>query len=287
VVLAPEAAVAAGEVRGGGPGTREVDVLSPASSAPGVQAVVFNGGSAFGLAAGDGAARWLEERGLGHPTPAARVPLVAGAVVYDLMLGDPAARPSAEDGYAACESAGADPERGSVGAGTGCTVGKLGGTDSWTKGGVGMSSLGLGEATVAAIAVANAFGDVIAEDGTVLAGVWRDGRYQRTVDLILAGEAPPPLVRESTTLACLVTDARLTKTDAWLVARAGSAGISRAVNPSATAVDGDFVCCLAGGVKPADTLALAAVAAEVSARAVRDAVRQATGAPGCPSATDR
>src|SRR5919198_6027267 len=111
VVLAPEDAVAAGEVRGGGPGTRESDLLSPAANAPGVQAVVFAGGSAYGLAAADGVVGWLEQRGLGYQTPAGIVPLVAGAVVYDLARGDPRARPGPDAGRAACEAADRLPER--------------------------------------------------------------------------------------------------------------------------------------------------------------------------------
>jgi L-aminopeptidase/D-esterase-like protein len=286
-ILAPEGVVAAGEVRGGGPGTREGDLLSPASNAPGVQAVVLTGGSAFGLAAADGVVRYLEERGLGYATPAGRVPLVVGAVVYDLMLGDPRARPGLDDGYRAALAAGPEPGRGSVGAGTGCTVGKLGGPDGWTKGGLGVATVGLGEATIAALAVVNAFGEVVGDDGAVIAGVWRGGGFRRTVDLLKGGEIPPRVTRESTTLVCLMTDAALTKTEAWLAARAGNAGLARAVDPSATAVDGDLVCCLAGGRLPVDALSLSVLAAEVSAAAIRDAVRQATGAPGCPAAAER
>jgi L-aminopeptidase/D-esterase-like protein len=287
VVLSPEGAVAAGEVRGGGPGTREGDLLSPASTAPGVQAVVFAGGSAFGLAAADGVVAWLDERGLGYETPAARVPLVAGAVVYDLMLGDPDARPGVEAGHAACLDAGPSPERGSLGAGMGCTVGKLAGPESWTRGGVGLASLEHEGATLAALAVVNAFGEVVGEDGSVLAGVWREGRYQRTVELLEAGLVPPRAARESTTLVCLMTDAALTKTEAWLAARAGNAGLARAVDPSATAVDGDFVCCLSEGRVQVEPLSLSILAAEVTAAAIRDAVRQATGVPGCPAMRDR
>ena len=128
---------------------------------------------------------------------------------------------------------------------------------------------------------------MLAEDGSILAGVWRDGAYRRTVDLLAAGEAGPLRLGESTTLVCLLTDAALTKTDAWRVARAASSGVARAVDPSATAVDGDVVYCLASGGTSADLLALSAVAAEVTAAAVRDAVRRATGAPGCAAAAER
>jgi L-aminopeptidase/D-esterase-like protein len=289
VVLAPAGAVGACEVRGGGPGTRESDLLSPAASAPGPQAVLLTGGSAFGLAAADGAVRFLAEQGAGFRTRAGVVPLVAGAVVFDLGLGDREARPDAAAAYAACTGAStAVPQRGSLGAGTGCTVGKLLGPEHWTKGGLGYAAAGLaGGAVVAALAVVNAFGEVLAEDGSVLAGVWRAGGYRRTIELLAAGETRATPWNESTTLVCVLTDAALTKTEAWVVARAASSGVARAVDPSATAVDGDVVYCLADGRVEVDRLALAALAAEVTAAAIRDAVRSASGAPGCPSADER
>src|SRR4051794_27065632 len=125
VLLAPPGAVAAGEVRGGGPGTRESDLLSPATSTAGPQALVLAGGSAFGLAACDGVVEWLREAGRGHPTAGGRVPLVTGAVVFDLIVGSSDAWPDAAAGRAACEAASPVVERGPVGAGTGCTAGKL------------------------------------------------------------------------------------------------------------------------------------------------------------------
>ena len=287
VVLAPDGAVAAGEVRGGGPGTRESELLSPASNAPGVQAVCFAGGSAFGLAASDGVVQWLDERGIGYETPAARVPLVAGAIVYDLPRGDPRARPGPDAGRAACDAAGTEVERGTVGAGTGAAVGKVFGPDGWTKGGVGLASDTVAGARVAALAVVNAVGEVVAEDGSVLAGAWREGGYVRTVDALKGGAELPGSARESTTLVCLMTDARLDKRGAWLVARAATAGVSRAVQPSATAWDGDLVYALASGAVEGHPFAISALAADVTATAIRDAVRSATGTPDCPAAAER
>jgi L-aminopeptidase/D-esterase-like protein len=289
VLLAPPGAVGSGEVRGGGPGTRESDLLSPATSTAGPQAVVLCGGSAFGLAAADGVVRWLEDGGRGHATPAGRVPLVSAAVVYDLLLGDAGARPDAQAGRAACEAA-SDGEvaRGSVGAGTGCTVGKLLGPGHWTRGGLGAASVAAGDARVTAVAAVNPVGDVVAADGSVLAGAWRDGAYERSVDLIAAGALPPiEAVRANTTLVCLCTDARLTKLQAWLVARAASAGVARAVAPCATAFDGDMTFCLASGAVEADPLVVSVMAAEAATLAIRDGVLQAAGAPGCPAAPDR
>jgi len=286
-ILAPEGTVAAGEVRGGGPGTRETDLLSPAANAPGVQAVLFTGGSAFGLAAADGVVAHLADRGVGYPTPAAPVPLVPAAVIYDLPLGDPAVRPRSEHGAAACIAATPEPARGSVGAGTGATVGKLLGPEGWTKGGLGLAGDLVGGARVAALAVVNAFGEVLGEDGEVLAGAWEAGRYRRTVELLQEGRLPRRFgARESTTLVCVMTDARLTKTEAWIVARAASAGVARAVDPAATAVDGDVVFALATGRVPVEPFAVAALAAHVASAAIRDGVRAATGAPGCPAAAE-
>lgn len=288
VLLAPPGAVGAGEVRGGGPGTRESDLLSPMTSTAGPQAVVFSGGSAFGLAACDGVVTALAAAQRGHPTPAGRVPLVTGAVVYDLAVGK-AVWPSASSGRLAVRAATPFVERGSVGAGTGCTVGKLLGFEATTKGGLGAASLECGPATVVAVAAVNPIGDVLAEDGAVLAGAWQDGAYVRAVDLIAAGAGARPTVREraNTTLVCVCTDALLTKTQAAVVARAMSAGVARAVNPCATAFDGDLTACLASGTVAADPDAVSVIAAEATAAAIRDAVRSATGVPGCPAAAER
>src|SRR5262249_38662799 len=154
------------------------DLLSPAAAPRGAQALLLTGGSAFGLAAADGVVRFLGERGIGFRTRAAVVPLVAAAVVYDLALGDATAAPTAGDAYAAAAAASPTPGRGSVGVGTGCTVGKLLGAGHWTKGGFGLASLVLeGGATLTALAAVNAFGEVLAADGSVLAGTHRDGAY--------------------------------------------------------------------------------------------------------------
>jgi L-aminopeptidase/D-esterase-like protein len=289
-IIPPPGTVAAGEVRGGGPGTRESDLLSPASATPGVHALLLTGGSAHGLAAADGVMSFLEAAGIGFETPVGPVPLVPAAVVFDLPLGDPGARPDAAAGRAACEAAGRDVEEGSVGAGTGCTVGKLLGPDGWTKGGLGVADAEVAGARVCALAVVNAFGDVLGADGSPLAGVWSDGGYRRTVELLAEGVRPNLLAREATTLVCLITDAVLAKTEAWLAARAASAGVARAVAPSATALDGDVAYCLATGrvpIDPLDVFALCAVGAEVTAAAIRRGVQAATSAPGCPSAAER
>jgi L-aminopeptidase/D-esterase-like protein len=288
VVLLPEGSVASCEVRGGAPGTVGTDGLSPASADAGVDAILLTGGSGFGLTAAEGVVRWLLERGRGWEMPAGPVPIVAGAVVYDLGLGSGSQWPTGDAGYAACEAATATPERGSVGAGTGCTVGKIL-REGRTKGGLGIASQGLPEGgLVAAVAVVNAVGEVVDHDGVVLAGIWRDGRYVRSVDVLRESREPEPSGREATTLACVVTDAKLTKTEAWLCARAAGAGMARAVSPVWTPFDGDTVFCASTNERDdTNPAVVAALAAEVTAEAIRDGVRQATGAPGCPAASER
>ena len=229
--------------------------------------------------------------------PTGVVPLVSAAVVYDLVEGASGRRPGPEEGYAACDNASTSvPERGPVGAGSGAAVGKLFGRERSTRGGVGFAATALADgAIVAAIAVANAFGDVIGEDGELLGGPHDEsGRLVRTVDLLPAMPAPPAgtsgpgsgssATTGNTTLVCVLTDASLDKRSCAIVARMASAGIARAVDPVFTPVDGDVVFCLASGSEPPPSPDLAAtwaltllgtVAATVTAQAVRDAVREA------------
>jgi L-aminopeptidase/D-esterase-like protein len=289
VVIAPAGTRGAVEVRGGGTGTRELEALSPLANAEGPTALLLTGGSAFGLAAADGVVRWLEERGLGRPTPVGVIPLVPAAVVFDLAEGSPDRRPGPDEGYAACEAAGGGvPQRGRIGAGAGAAVGKVLGRERATPGGVGYAAtqLGSGE-TLAAIAVANPSGDVIA-DGEVLGGPRGDrGELLRSAELIPAMPELPdwaPRAGQSTTLACVCTDAALDKRSCGIVARIASAGIARAVDPAFTPLDGDVVFCLASGPGPPaapgpaaswSLTVLGTAAATLTAAAIRDAVRQA------------
>jgi L-aminopeptidase/D-esterase-like protein len=288
VCLLPEGSVASCEVRGGAPGTLGSDILQPSSAGPGANAILLTGGSAFGLAAAGGVVRWLSERGIGFQTPVAAVPLVGAAVVYDLGLGEAGTRPDAEAGYAACEAATGEVERGSVGVGTGCTVGKLLGPECWTKGGFGIASAELpGGGLVAAVAGVNAVGEVLGADGAIVAGIWRDGAYISSLAALDAGAALRRPWREATTLICVLTDVALTKTEAWMCARAANAGVARAVSPVWTPFDGDTVFCASTCRVEGDVLEVSLIAADVVADAIRDGVRQASGAPGCPSASER
>lgn len=284
VVIAPDGARGGVDVRGGGPGTRETEVIGPLAGTDRVTAVLLAGGSAYGLSAADGVMAWLEEQGRGYPTPAGVVPIVPAAIVYDLAEGDSAARPDAAAGRAACAAAAEGvPERGRVGAGTGTAASKLAGRERAVASGVGYAAASAaGDLRVAALAVANPFGDVLGADGEPLTSA-RDagGTPLRTAAAIAAlREAPDPFKAQpgNTTLACVMTDAPLDKAACARVARAAAAGVARAVEPVFTDVDGDVVFCLASGAGSADrftVLQLQTLAADLVAEAIRDAVLSA------------
>jgi L-aminopeptidase/D-esterase-like protein len=237
VVLFPEGTVGSGEIRGGAPGTRETGLLDPSRTVTRVDAFVLSGGSAFGLAACDGVMRWCEERGVGLPTPAGPVPIVVGAVLYDLGVGDPRARPDAAAGYTACVDAVAGPfATGPVGAGCGATVRKWQGPDLSRAGGLGTATVRRGELVVSALVVVNAVGDVRPPgedplDLGELAGEW----------------ATPAFAAVNTTLGVVVTNAALDKTGCHLLAQSGHDGLARALDPAHTTGDGDFLLAAACG----------------------------------------
>lgn len=291
-IIPPPGTVGGVDVRGGGPGTRESDLLGPLATVSEVTALVFAGGSAFGLDAASGAVRWCEEQGLGFDVGFARVPVVPAAIIFDLGVTANAHRPGAEEGYLACVAASGDPHAvGSVGAGTGATVGKLLGREGWCKGGLGAATVTTYEgATVAALCVVNAFGDIVDETGEVLAGAWHpDHGFVRAWEHALTHAPVHPRLEspQSTTLCCIATDGLLTKVEAAQVARMAQAGICRAVSPVHTPLDGDVAYCLATGVRPVSVTTCGIAAAEAAAAAVRDAVREAESVRGVPTAAER
>jgi L-aminopeptidase/D-esterase-like protein len=289
VVLCEAGAVASGEVRGGAPGTLGTSLLHPSNLVQQVHGVLLTGGSAFGLAAADGVMRYLEERGAGLDARVARVPIVVGAVIFDLGIGDARARPDATMGYEACQRASAHPvEEGSVGAGTGATVGKVMGPGGAMKGGVGSWSLRLANGVVVgALVVTNALGDVVDERGDIIAGGLDAGqRFVRASEALLA-RGPDAAFATNTTLAVIATSAALTKAAAWRIAVQGHAGLSRAIMPSHTLFDGDTVFVLATGARgPADPTSVGEAAAQAVATAARRSVRSARGMGGVPGYVD-
>jgi L-aminopeptidase/D-esterase-like protein len=293
VVLATPAAMAGVEVQGAAPGTRETDLLSPINTVDRVNAIVLAGGSAFGLDAASGTVRWLDERGAGYETSVARVPIVPSAILFDLGVGDPKIRPTADCGYRAAAAASAAPvTEGSVGAGAGATVGKMRGLSRAMKGGVGSAAVTMPNGLiVAALVAVNAYGDVIdPASGAVVAGVrTEDGRALADARRLLR-DSPPALPRaaENTTLAVVATNARLTKPQAAKLAQMAHDGFARAISPVHTPADGDTVFALATSARtePDDMLLVGALAADVTAEAILRAVRAATSVPGVPAVRD-
>ncbi|HIE53322.1 MAG TPA: peptidase S58 family protein, partial [Armatimonadetes bacterium] len=283
VVLCEQGAVGGVEVRGGAAGTHGLETLRVFHLVPEVHGLVLTGGSGFGLASVTGVMEYLEARGVGFDVGVAKVPIVAGAVVFDLNLGDGRVRPDAAMGRTACENASEGPiAQGNVGAGTGATIGKLFGIEHAMKGGLGTASARLAnDLIVAALAVVNAFGDVIdPRTGEVLAGARNPltGRLADTAACLKRGYTSPGFARpalENTTLGVVATNARLTKVEANKVAQMAHNGLARSLSPVHTLFDGDTVFALAIGEVPGEVNIIGTAAAEVLAEAVVNAVKAA------------
>jgi L-aminopeptidase/D-esterase-like protein len=293
VVLCDRPAAGGVELRGGANDVLGLDYLDPRHLVPTVNGVVLGGGSRFGGEAVWGVMRWLEERGVGFGAGPTVVPHVPGAFLFDLNVGDGAARPTREMGYVA--AAGAAPgrvEEGNVGAGTGASVGKLHGIARAMRGGVGTASVRVDGAVVGALVAVNAVGDVRdPESGALIAGARDAPDGRRLVDTaraLLAGGgglgrfAAP----QHTTIGVVATDARLTRPECAKLASLAMVGFAHALSPPHTAFDGDTLFALSVGDTPADLTRLGLAAADAVARAIVRAVRAATSRPGLPAARD-
>ena len=292
VVLCPEGTVGGADVRGSAAGTRELDALSPLHLVPHVHGVLLAGGSAFGLDAAAGVMQYLEERGIGFDVQLTRVPIVPTAILFDLRLGDARVRPDPRMAYAACQQASTGPiPEGSVGAGTGATVGKLFGITQAMKSGLGTAGVTLpGGVMVAALAVVNAFGDVRDPlTGQLLAGARETPDSRRLVDTaaaMRAGVVHRGYDAENTTLAVVATNARLTKVQATKMAQMAHQGMVRTIAPVHTTLDGDLAIALATGEIEADLNAVGLTAADAVAEAILRAVKTATALGGLPAWAD-
>ena len=295
VVLSQEGAVAGVDVRGGGPGTRETDLLRPEMSVKQVHAVVLSGGSAYGLATADGVMRYLEERGVGYRAGSAVVPIVPAAILFDLRVGDASIRPDASSGRQAAQAATRDPvAQGNVGAGAGATVGKLLGPDRAMKGGLGSASIQLpGGIIVAALAVVNAVGDVVDPDtGALLAGArTADGEaLANSMEQIRKGHGLSDSAEaQNTTIGVVATNVNWTQSQATKVAQMAHDGLARAIRPVHMPSDGDTVFALGTGGRQCDRQTLGyvgAIAADVMAQAVVSAIIHAEGISGYPAYSD-
>jgi L-aminopeptidase/D-esterase-like protein len=264
VVLAADGAVGGVDVRGAAPSTLGTDALRPGTLVDQVHAVLLAGGSAFGLEAAAGVMRYLEEREVGYELASVRVPIVAGAVIFDLPIGDPRARPDRDAGYAACTAATDEPGIGAVGAGIGASVAKGGDGSQIRAGGVGIVGASAGNASVAAVMVVNSVG-----------GIWDDDRGEWVAEFTAWDRASRLVPGTNTTIGVVVTDAKLTKDQANRIAAVAHDGIARAIRPSHTMYDGDTMFCLATGAVSAPYDAVEAVAVEAVAKAIADGVRSA------------
>lgn len=300
VILAREGVVGGVDVRGGAPGTRETALLDPVNTVSVVHGIVLSGGSAFGLSTADGVMRYLAEHDVGYRVGDKVIPIVAGAILYDLGLeGDIEVRPGPECGYQAAEAASTEaPAEGSVGAGRGATVGKMRGFGRAMKGGFGTASVTLPSGlTIAAAVAVNAAGDIVdPATGRVVAGA-RGADGSGFVDMreVLrrggeeegAADVAPP-VGGNTTIGVVATNATLTKAQATKVAQMAHDGFARAIYPAHTPRDGDTIFSLASGSwdGEADVTLIGALAADVMSEAILRAVRQAEGLAGLPSVSD-
>jgi L-aminopeptidase/D-esterase-like protein len=295
VVLCEKSTAVAADARGGAPGTREIDVLAPANIVRRCDAIVLSGGSAFGLAAATGVVRWCSERGIGFPTSARPVPIVSGAVVYDLTVGRADRFPGEAEGYRAADLARAGKvAQGSVGVGTGAIVGRMLGGEFAMKGGFGTASVaGPRGIVVGAMAVTNAVGHIYdPETGTLIAGPReQDGRmvplpealFRRTdqMDAIRAAEAI-----ENTTLVCVATNAALDHHAVQRIAYQAHDGMARCIVPCHTFGDGDVSFAIAMGQvepRPEDSVTVGAMTVRAVEQAILNSVRLATALAGVPA----
>lgn len=273
--LCPPETVGGVDARGPAPGSRELTLLELDKPIQTVHAVLLTGGSAFGLAAADGVMRYLGERDIGHWTPIRRIPIVPAAVVYDLFFSQGQRMPDAKMGYQACLNASETAfAQGNVGAGMGVTVGKWGGREGFMKGGFGLACVEQEGMVVGAAAVVNAIGDVVNEDGSVLAGARHpDGGWLVAEKPYRPFAARPPAQLTNTTLVVVWTNARLTKVEANRLAQRAHDGLAIAIRPVHTTHDGDTAFALATGQVEANFDLVANTAVHATTEGIRNAVR--------------
>jgi L-aminopeptidase/D-esterase-like protein len=301
VILCEKGAVGGVDQRGGAPGTRETDLLHPMHLVQHLHAVVLAGGSAFGLDAAGGVMRYLSEKNIGMDTGVARVPIVSAAILFDLAVGKVNVYPDADMGYRACLNATDGPvTQGSVGAGTGATVGKILGMGQAMRSGIGSASIKIGNGVIiGALVAVNSIGDII-DPATqkIIAGarplkkgpvkIGGDAKFADTLQIFrsLAGRTILEFAsRQNTVIGVVATNARLTKEEANKVAQTAHNGLAMTIRPAHTMLDGDTIFTMATGDKKVDVNIIAAFAPQVVAEAILSAVRSATHTDALPSAS--
>ena len=293
-VLISEDGMCAGlDVRGGGPASRESQLLNPLMSAQTIHAIVLSGGSAYGLGTANGVMDYLEEQGIGFDVGVTKVPLVAQADIFDLTVGDPSVRPDAAMGYEAARIAFEEPnyQDGNYGAGCGATVGKIAGMETCMKTGIGSYAIEIGDLKIGAVVVLNALGDVYDwKTGTQIAGLLTEDKtaLRSTLDYM---KASANVVTENkftgnTTLAVVITNAKFDKSQLCKIAGMAHDGYARSIDPVHTSADGDSIYAVSVGDVAADQDLVGALGAEVVSEAIIRAVQNAESAYGFPAASD-
>lgn len=302
VILCQDGAVAGVDQRGGAPGSREFALLNPINTVQTVHAVLLSGGSAYGLDAAGGVMQYLEENDIGVNTGVAKVPIVPAAIIFDLGIGNPKAYPNKENAYTACQTASNDSgEQGSIGAGTGATVGKFLGMGNAVKSGLGMASIDIGKGViVSALIIVNALGDIIdPKTNKIIAGtrnpdiakkfIKNQEMFVNSLKLMKStiGRTVFNIASSSNTVIGVVaTNAKLTKAQATKVAQMAQNGLARTIRPANTMLDGDTIFALSTGNKKINANIVGAFAAEAVEQAILNAVNNATTLGNIPSISE-
>lgn len=289
VILCENAKTASVDVRGGSPGSRETDCLDPVNMVPAPHAIYFSGGSAFGLAGAGGVMKYFRDKGIGYNAWNVKVPIVSGAVIFDLTVGDPLAYPDEKMGYEACVNAGLDVPMGNVGAGTGALIGWAGSLEQRMKGGLGTASASSGDLVVGALVVVNCWGNVSdPETHEELAGTLNDTgdgllsgyEMMKAKQLSIDASAKKAGITSHTTIGMIATNAKLDKAMAKRMAMMAHDGYPRAIRPSHTAGEGDMIFGVTTGEVDSDINIVGSLAADAMARAIAKAIRNAKSAYG-------
>ncbi len=292
VFISPDGMAAGLDVRGGGPASRESELLKPLAAAQVVHAIVLSGGSAFGLGSGNGVMQYLEEQGIGFDVAVTKVPLVVQSDLFDLTVGDPFVRPDAAMGYEAAKRAMEAPNYrdGNYGAGCGATVGKFGGMETCMKSGIGSYAIQIGDLKIGAVAAVNAIGDIYDwKTGQKVAGLLTEDKsaFRDTTELLTQSiEVKENRFVENTTLGVIITNAVFDKTRLCKIAGMAHDGFARSIRPVHTSVDGDSIYAVSVGEVSADQDLVGSLAAQVMSEAILRAVYSADSAYGYPSIKD-
>lgn len=290
-ILCDEGAACGADVRGGGPATRETDLLDPVKMVEKVHGVLLSGGSAYGLDAASGVMKYLEEKDIGFDVGLGKVPIVPAACLFDLEVGNPKCRPDADMGYTACvASENNHPEKGNFGAGTGATVGKFLGLERLMKGGLGTYAVQIGELKIGAVVAVNCLGDVFDIDtNKQLAGILNEDKntLASTRDIMWSTiEQQKNVFTGNTTIGCIITNANLTKAQCSKLASMAHNGYAASIKPVHTSADGDSIFYLAKGDVEVNPDALGDLGAYVMAKAIAEGVKNAESAYGFKAMCD-